>query len=311
MIVWRLTEATPAAPPDGNLLDLHECRRIIDGVARLSRPIVVLNGPSLLGRDDLHEIVAYGRESGLKMIIEISPEEVTGELIDRYKGFGPKIFRLVLENHIQEEVETRFRSSEEFLALERAIALLKSKNLELHFSYRITNPDPRRLAFNLDYIFRKDGQGLYCHLQFDRNVKELTYLNDEVSSLDEFITKISDLKFALPNEMYLSPQCVRYVPLPPEERAEFDFSDFKQAGWIHQCLAGKTFAFIDEHGKVYVCSGMCKECGDLRKEKYDFRAVWINSEVMQLLRQRSRSCVQTRLMLKKKRGIQVQLLDEK
>ena len=309
MIVWQLTGNGALDNLHDKLLNQHECLRIIDSIARLSKPIIVLNGDSLMERPDLHEIIEYGNELDLKMIAEVHPEEITEELLCKFKAFGPKTFRLILNNHIVEDFETRFQLTPAFQSLERAVELLRAKEYELHFSYLVTKLKLRSLAFNLDYAFRKNGHGLYCHLRFDRSVQEVTVIDDEIQSLDEFITKISDLKFILPNNMYLSPQCVRYLPFPAEEQTNFDIFDLRHPRWIHHCLAGKTFAFINELGKVFVCSGMCKECGDLREENYDFKSIWMNSDIMQLLREHSRSCVQTRLLLKKNIGIPVQQLD--
>jgi MoaA/NifB/PqqE/SkfB family radical SAM enzyme len=309
MIIWQLTPDDSSLNGIEESLNQHECLKIIDSIARLAKPIIVLVGDSLIDRPDLYDIVGYGNALGLKMIVEVLPEQITESLLEQFKSFGARTFRLILNNHIVEDIETRYLISPEFKSLQYAIEILRAREYELHFSYLVTEPNLRKLAFNLDYAFRMNGQGLYCHLRFDRNVKEIVLFDDEIQSLDEFILKISDIKFLLPNDMYLSPQCLRYRPYPEGEISDFDFSDMKHPHWIHQCLAGKTFAFINDTGKVFACRGMCKECGNLREQNYDFKFIWKNSDIMQLLRENSRSCVQTRLLLKKKRGVTIQQID--
>ncbi|MBI5476446.1 MAG: hypothetical protein HY964_06885 [Ignavibacteriales bacterium] len=305
MIVWQLIADKTSDNHIENSLTRHECIRIIDNLVKVAKPIVVLTGDSLITRPDLYEIVGYGNALGLKMIIELLPEQITDALLEQYKAFGARTFRLVLNNHVIEDSETRFRQSEEFHSLMCAVNRLKSKDYELHFSYLVSEPDLRRLSYNLDFAFRMSGHGLYCHLRFNRNVREVSLFDDQVMSLDEFISKISDIKFLLPSDMYLSPQCVKYKPYPEGGSSDFDFSDMKHPNWIHQCLAGKTFAFINETGKVFACRGMCKECGDLREVNYDFKTIWKNSQILKLLRENSRSCVQTRILMKQKREAQI------
>jgi MoaA/NifB/PqqE/SkfB family radical SAM enzyme len=122
--------------------------------------------------------------------------------------------------------------------------------------------------------------------------------DEEKESLDEFIGKISELKPLVPNNMYCSPQCVKYVPFYPDEfpDVEFTFDDYPR--WINQCLAGKSFAFINELGKVFVCSGMMEQCGDLRSNGYDFKEVWTDSDTFKELREHRWTCVQTRCKIK-------------
>jgi len=47
-----------------------------------------------------------------------------------------------------------------------------------------------------------------------------------------------------------------------------------------------------------MCSARCKECGDLRENNYDFKRLWSNASILNLLRAYPRTCVQTRLLFK-------------
>jgi MoaA/NifB/PqqE/SkfB family radical SAM enzyme len=67
--------------------------------------------------------------------------------------------------------------------------------------------------------------------------------------------------------------------------------------WSHQCLGGKSFAFIDAEGNIRVCSGMNQGCSNLRSMSYDFKHIWETSEEFQILRSRQRTCAETRTEL--------------
>ncbi len=307
VIIWTLTKAGPqgegdAHPRAGNEEELtrHECLLVIDSIARLSKPIVVLTGPDLSRRTDLHEIVSYATALGLKMIVELQPEEYTEELLDHYRPFGPRIFRIVLDRRIVEDPDTRYHPSPEFLALESAVRRMRERGYEIHFSLTVTGLDLRQLGYNIDYAFRRAAKGLYCHLRFDEEGSDRQEREEEENMLapDSLIGKISELKPLIPSNMYFSPQCVKYGPYQPEEQFEPEFGLRDQPRWMHWCLAGKSFAFIDGLGKVDVCGGLQLECGDLRKNGYDFEKIWLASEIFTSMREHCWTCMQTREQLK-------------
>lgn len=307
VIIWRLTHEpddkniTPGSPGSNGraILSQHECLLIIDSIARVSKPIVVLTGERLLGRTDLVEIVGYANALGLKMIVELQPQELTDETLQKFRPFGPRIFRIVLDGRIAEDMDTRYRRSPEFAQLEETVHRMKKAGYEIHFSLNVTDTDVRYLSFNVDYAFRSIAKGLYCHLRFDHSDAPAPVADEEEGplSVDAFITKMSEMKPLIPNNMYFSPQCVKYAPYLPDEQVDLDFEQAEHPKWIHWCLAGKSFAYIDEFGRVSVCGGTGTECGELRANGYDFGAVWTGAEIFRDLRHHLWTCTQTRLQL--------------
>ncbi len=307
VIIWQLTSGGHQAAPgmEGSTgnghepLSQHECLLIIDSIARLSKPIVVLTGPHLLARTDLVDIVGYANALGLKMIVELLPEELTDDTLKKFRPFGPRIFRIVLDGRIVEDMDHRYRRTPEFCVLEDAVGRMKKAGYEIHFSLNVADTDVRKLSFNVDYAFRSIAKGLYCHLKFDHPEEATPGAAEEEApeSVDDFITKLSEMKPLIPNNMYFSPQCVKYAPYLPDEQLDLDFEQTDHPKWIHWCLAGKSFAYLDDVGKITVCGGLGAECGDLRANGYDFAAAWSGSDVFRDLRHHLWTCRQTRLQL--------------
>jgi len=299
VIIWQLTSSMNGDTPETHkILTQQECMLITESVAHMSKSIVVLTGHHILDRPDLYDIVSYGHALGLKIILELDPEEITPEIMMKYKKFGPRIIRIILDERIVEDPDDRYRQSPQFFELEESVKRMKAEGFEVHFALNIFSPDERRLAFNLDYAFRRAAKGVYCHLHFDPELPEYVSRNEGELSVDDFISKISELKPLLPNNMYCSPQCIKYIPFHPEEFPEIEFSIGEYPRWVSQCLAGKSFAFIDEVGKVYLCSGMHRQCGDLRSNGFDFEEVWSDAKIFRDIRENNWTCTQTRLKLK-------------
>jgi MoaA/NifB/PqqE/SkfB family radical SAM enzyme len=297
IVIWQLTNSASPEEQSLPLLNTQECLLAIDGIARLSKSILVFTGPRLMSlRPDLFDMVSYGAALGLKMILEIEPEELTEEVLGRFQRFGTRIFRIVLDGRVLEDINTRFRQTPEFQHLERTVELMKEMGFEIHFSLNIKKPNQRRLSYNLDYAFRRSAKGVYCHFHLVNRKATPEQRQEFEDSLGGFIERISELKSLVPSDMYCSPQCIKYTHYDPAEDEEsvFTLQQDGQPRWINMCLAGKSFSFINEHGKVYVCSAMHVEGGDLREHGFDFRKVWSNSSVFKQLRDHRWSCVQTR-----------------
>ncbi|MGA2622878.1 MAG: hypothetical protein ABSF91_03415 [Bacteroidota bacterium] len=311
LLVWQLTPdhravpitggaTSPEQPTDG-ILSTSECLLILENIAYTAKPIIVLTGPDILQRPDLYGIVEYGIALGLKIIIETSPRNLTDSLIRKFSVFGPKVFRILLDGCVVENVDTRYNRTLEFLALEEKIRRLRDEGFEIHLGVTIRRPDIRELAFNWDYAFRIVANGLYCNLSFDEDGDSKKHRKANIETPDELIQTIARMKQFSPEKMYISPQCVKYGIVRDNHEEGLGDGEGGQNGtfeWKHWCLAGKTFAYINHAGQVQVCAGMSIECGSLRANNYEFKKIWYESKVLRQLRQSTLSCSETQAEFK-------------
>ncbi len=307
LIVWHLTrnEETPQDNlPIPDVLSERECLLIIDAIVKLQKPIVVLTGPHLMDRPDLIDIVGYGSALGLKMVLEVEPEDLSEQRMQAFRKFGPRTFRLMLDRRIVGDRSTRYRRMPSYFKLEKVVHRLKKMGFELHFGLNIYKPNSRQVAYYLDYAFRRQAMGLFLHLRFDDSVPDDSFLESRRDyTVSSFVKNISLMKPYVPSVLYFSPQCIRYRsaykmnpgdPLP-QLHQHWD--------WTDTCLAGKSYAFIDETGKVRICASLHGECGDLRKNGYNLKDIWFTSEPLLQMRCHKWSCVMTRALFKNHNGV--------
>src|SRR5271169_846346 len=89
VIIWQLTPShSGEGKKETQTLSQQESMLITESIARISKSIVVLTGNNLLQRNDLYDIVDYGHALGLKIILELEPEELTSEVLAKYRQFG-------------------------------------------------------------------------------------------------------------------------------------------------------------------------------------------------------------------------------
>ncbi|HUN65023.1 MAG TPA: radical SAM protein [Bacteroidota bacterium] len=304
MIVWQLgTEPLgkkPVIPDAGGAAPFttHECLLTIDNITRISKPIVVLTGKEILARQDIVQIIEYGFALGLKIVVEVAPGELTDEILERFIHFGPKVFRVILDDAVEEDMDTRYRQSPQFATLEDAVRRLRKAGYEIHLGITVESPDLRQLAFQHDYALQKGANGLYCHLTFDATVLPGGEEGDR--QIEELVNRIAQIKRLSPPEMYFSPQCIKYG-LQEVDTVDHDAEGHEEhtvrMEWKHWCLAGKSFLFIGPTGVVQPCASLEFTCGSLRDQNYDFKKIWSTSETLQALRQETNSCTCVREML--------------
>lgn len=322
MIVWHLpaTSGEPNHPPvshteipengQGRGFSTQECLLVIDSIVRLARPIIVFSGSSTLQRTDLFSITEYTVALGLKVIIEVHPLQLNEDLVRKFSVFGPRIFRVMVDDCIVEDLDHRYRQTETFRALENAVNLIRRAGLELHLGATVHKPDLRQIEYDHDYAVRQSAVGLYCHFCFDETTEGATTQSVNIEAL---IEAIAQMKSFSPKDMYFSPQCVRYshkgsqtfIPInrdhpaggsesaAPSDDPKSLFSN-PPSEWLHWCMGGKTFAFIAADGVVQLCAGISAQCGNLRDVGYDFSKIWERSPVLQCVRDNEWSCIETR-----------------
>lgn len=291
IIIWQIAPLDHD-PPKGKRaghraepLNTTECMLVIDSIARTSKPIVVLTGDGVLRRyPRLTEILDYGRALGLKMIVEAAPEDLTEEIVVKYSRFGERIFRVKIEDPADELKAGRMEDAPQFAALEGALDRLESHGYESHVVFTATRPDIRMLAILHDYAVRRSVRGLYCHLRFGQGGPAGSRNGHGV---DEFIGRFATMKEYSPSSMIISPQCVKFIP----NNSRYGRASHSGGSWDYSCLGGKSFAFIDEEGRVRPCGGSGGERATLRDTGYDFRDIWQHSTSFLDSRVTCRNCL--------------------
>ena len=87
MVAWEVTRSCNLAcvhcrasavrgPYEGEL-DTEKCKRILDEIAAVGKPVIILTGGEPLLRPDIFEIAAYGDEKGLRMVLATNGTLVT------------------------------------------------------------------------------------------------------------------------------------------------------------------------------------------------------------------------------------------
>lgn len=300
LIIWEVSCNCFNNKTDIKPLTTKESFTVLDSIAELSRPIVVLasnyqgNPPcDPLDRADIIDIILYGNSIGLKMIVETTGDKLNKDFRNILRTIGTKSIRILVHNKIKESIEHGFEQSEKFLALQKLLAEVKEDGFEIQLGLPINKFDEREISFGIDFAVRKNAKGVYFHLLYsDAKSKKKKDINQ--FDKEDIIMWIAKQKRLLPDDMYFSPQCVRYgiKHVEDEDHNAEETCHNEKSRIGHWCLGGKTFAFISATGSVQICSALKNECGNLHDTNFSFSKIWNNSDIFNWVRCNNFTCSQ-------------------
>jgi hypothetical protein len=320
LIIWNISPKLDKCNQNNSKpLSIQECFSVMDSISEFAKPIIVLSTNSCrklnndsFDRPDIVDLILYGNSLGHKMIVETCGHKLTQDLRNVLRTIGTKSIRILLHDRVKESIEEGFLHDEDFSDLDQRLTELKADGFEIQLGINLDNYDERAMAFAIDYSIKKNAKGIYFHLNSDNSLskkgKSARMTSNKYHNKEEIIMWIAKQKKLLPEEMYFSPQCVRYgmrhhedmLPNTAAENRNDDNTQIYNKPQIsHWCLGGKTFAYITNSGKVQICHDLKTVCGDLRKYNYNFAEIWNNSKVFNDLRNSNYSCLQTQNFITK------------
>ena len=296
LVAWEITRncnlscihcraAATRGPYDGEL-DTQTCLRILDEIAAVGNPIVILTGGEPLLRPDICKVARYGTDQGLRMVMAPNGTLITGAIAQQLAAAGIKRISISLDGAAA-ETHDAFRGVEgAYEGALRGIEAAKSAGIEFQINTTITKQNldeiPRiqnladRLGAVAHHIFLlvPTGRGKYIIDQ------EIT-ANEYEETLNWFYDQQAD------SSLQLKATCAPhyYRILRQRAKAEGKTVNFNTHGLdavTRGCLGGTGFCFISHRGIVQPCGFLNLNCGDLRKST--FSEVWKSSETFLTLR---------------------------
>jgi AdoMet-dependent heme synthase len=283
MVAWELTRncnlncvhcrASATSGPHKDELTTDECKRVIDDLCAFSTATVILTGGEPLMREDIFDLIEYGNEKGLRMVIAIN-----GTLLDREKALklktgGIKRVSMSLDGK-DRKTHDRFRGVEgSFNAVLRAARILNETGLPFQINTTVTRLNVADLTDIYDLVKRIGSVAWHIFLLVPVG-------RGEGLKGEELNTKMYEdvlewlYSVEKKNELEMKVTCAPHYYRIVKEKGDTP----KSAG----CLAGKSFMFISHKGVAQPCGYLDLPSGDVRQE--GAKKVWEDSPVFRELR---------------------------
>ncbi len=296
LVAWEITRncnlecvhcrAAATKGPYTGELDTKTGFDLLDQIAELGEPIVILTGGEPLLRRDIFEIAKYGTKKNLRMVMAPNGTLITEKIAERLVDSGIKRISISLDG-ASKDSHDKFRGVKgAFDGALSGIRHAKNAGIEFQINTTITKtnldqiPAIQQLAVDLGavahhiFLLVPTGRGKYI---VDQEITSTEY--------EESLNWFYDQKEKTP--LQLKATCAPHYYRILRQRAKEDgktvtFQTHGLDAVTRGCLGGTGFCFISHRGIVQPCGFLDVNCGDVTRES--FAKIWKNSKVFQQLR---------------------------
>lgn len=296
LVAWETTRncnlscvhcrASATTGPYAGELDTQAAFTLLDQIAEVGKPIIILTGGEPLLRHDIFEIAAHGTQKGLRMVMAPNGTLITETIAHKMVTAGIQRISISIDGATSQS-HNAFRGVEgAYEGALRGIQFAKDAGIEFQINTTITKnnldqiPAILSLAEKLGavahhiFLLVPTGRGKYI---MDQTIDAKQY-EDTLNWFYEQQQKTS---------LQLKATCAPhyYRILRQRAKAEGKTVSFESHGLdavTRGCLGGSGFCFISHRGIVQPCGFLDTPCGDVTQTS--FADIWQHSETFLQLR---------------------------
>lgn len=296
LVAWETTRncnlaclhcrASATHGPFSGELDTQAARRLLDQIAEVGKPIVILTGGEPLLRPDIFEIARYGTDKGLRMVMAPNGTLITETTVRQMLDAGIKRISVSLDGAARKSHD-RFRGVEgAFDGALRGIKLAKDAGLEFQINTTITKTNLDEIPLIQDLAVELGAVAHHIFLLVPTGRGK--YIVDQEITAAEYERTLNwfyDQREKTP--LQLKATCAPHYYRILRQRAKQDGKPvtFKTHGLdavTRGCLGGTGFCFVSHTGVVQPCGFLDLNCGNVTQTS--FADIWKTSDVFLALR---------------------------
>jgi len=268
VIAWESTRACQYAcvhcraqaqkQADPNQLSTQEALHLMDQIAEVCKPILIISGGDPLQRRDIFEVAAYANELGMRVVMSPSGSNITPQVITKMKTSGIKMISLSLDGSTA-QIHDSFRQTPGAFELAlRNINHSKNEGLPFRINTTVTkhNLDDIPAMQKLTVELGATEWDVFMLVPTGRGKVSMEIAPNQYEETLNLIYNLSR-ESPIPVKMTCAPQYVRVVT--------------QQTGASHLgrgCMAGNGFCFISHTGDVFGCGFLPVTVGNVKQQKF-------------------------------------------
>ncbi len=260
-------------------LTTDECRRLLENIAAFARPTMIVTGGEPLLREDVFDIIAFGHERGLRIVLATCGNLLTTQVVAKLKASGIECVSISLDGASAPSHDAFRGVAGAFDAAMKGIEALKAGELAFQINTTLTKGNINELPALLE-LARQLGAITFNPFLLVPTGRGETLKNMELSpqQYEETLQWLAhqQARGDIPIRVTCAPHYQRIL----REQGAIKPGERPQGG----CLGGKSFVFISHTGKVQICGFLETEAGRLRENGFNFEAIWRGSPFLQQIR---------------------------
>ena len=288
VIAWEVTRSCPLSckhcraaaqntPYEGELTT-EEARRMLDSIAAMAKPVLILTGGEPLLRPDVYDMAAYARDLGMRPVLATCGSLLTDETARKLKEAGIATISISIDG-ADAESHDAFRGTDgAFAAALTGIETAQRAGIDVQINTTVTRDNVDELADILEIAVDAGTK------VFNPFLLVPTGRGKELADREMSPSQYEQTLRWLARQQGRDDIGIRVTCAPHFQRIVRDTGMHGGGG----CLGGKSFAFVSHRGQVQCCGFLDVEAGDLRDHDMDFRKVWEDSPLFADLRDTGR-----------------------
>ncbi len=303
----RITVADQLTPED---LTTEESFRLIDQIAAVGKPILVLSGGEPLFRQDIFAIARYAADAGLTVALATNGTLVDDAVAAKIKDSGVRRVSISFDGQ-DPATHDAFRGLPgSFHAAIRGMRALRAIDVPVQINTTVARHNEDQLEGMLQLAKDLDAAALHLFLLVPVGCG-VEIAEDQMISAREYervLNWLYDTEQAEPNLQLKATCAPHYFRVMRQRRAEenrlglrreLPASHARQVHGGHPgghpaagqdqlhaatkgCLAGTGVCFVSHRGEVFPCGYLPVEAGNVRQQ--EFGTIWQSSALFQELR---------------------------
>jgi len=296
LVAWETTRncnlscvhcrASATMGPYHGELDTQEGFRLMDQIAEVGKPIVILTGGEPLLRADIFDIAQYGTRQGLRMVMAPNGTLITEDIAHRLAAAGIQRLSISLDGAAADTHDEFRKVSGAFDGALRGIEYIKRAGIPFQINTTVTQvnldqiPKIQQLAVALGAV----AHHIFLLVPTGRG----KYIVDQAITAEEYERTLNwfyEQRGKTPLELKATCAPHYYRILRQRSAREGKSVSFQTHGLdavSRGCLGGIGFCFVSHVGDVQPCGFLATVCGNVRQAS--FAHIWKHAEVFTALR---------------------------
>jgi radical SAM protein with 4Fe4S-binding SPASM domain len=275
-----------AGDGDKEELTTQQCKKILMSVAKFSKCVIILTGGEPMERSDIYQIIRYGRERKLRMVMATCGYLIDEQSIKELKKAGIMALSFSLDGSSAETHDKFRQSTGAFDAVLRATQIARQAGMRFQINTTICKINIDEITGIMELAERL---GAYCFNAFilvptGRGEK----MADEILDPIRYEVLLNELlRFKLESNIEVRVTCgPQFARVYERARAKklLDKDSGPSAKHVTGCMGGRGFGFIGCRGDVQTCGFLNISAGNLLENGFNFKKIWLESKFLNEIR---------------------------
>jgi heme b synthase len=307
MVAWEITRgcnlfcahcrASSASVTYQDELSTEECFRLVDDIAGIGKPVLILTGGEPLLRQDFEQIGRYAVGHGLRVVMGTNGTLLTEEMAAKLKEIPVSRIAVSIDFPTP-ELQDEFRGQPgAFEAAMAGIAQARQAGIEVQINSTITKMNAQRLDDLLALALKVRAVAFHPFMLVPTGRgKGLAEVEMSPQEYEQTLNWVYDKQKELGDRIFFKPtDAPHYLRIVKQRNKESKVQQSSQPentkgharhgggnSLSRGCLAGISFCFISHRGRVQGCGYLDVEAGNVREQW--FKEIWENSTLFRELR---------------------------